>query len=920
MICFSRRTSATNCLYLPTCSNPRPDTDPFDHCLVAPRHAQWDITLDSTRTAVRGLRPSSATRDAPPWLLRALIHAESMCVDSDTAAGTPSSPVMLHLLRALIQRASRGDIHGEQSLEDMRLHHKKGDGTAMAHYRPLVVGTLFRRVLDRAVAVEVSRLLQPHESVAQTGFTPGRSHHDMVYVTHTATSAAATPHPTCPTAHYRDLPSIKARLDHPRTHEPCTVATLDISNAYPSIDMNTLWHILVARGLDTPATRLMLMCMRGTRVSIKFGRDPRGTTPQRVYRGTSQGSPYSPIAWRAYLLGLPTRMPGVQALIYADDIALLATTQRRLSTAMHTITPVLTERGLALSGPKSKVAHAGPPPFQPRTCPVPPLGHTPVLDHTSPDPTPLTLLGHNLVLGDQSHHVALRLRTAQRRLYAAARNVRGMALTALADATTAATIAQVYFLPVFDQGVSTPELHRDHYPPLMRVWEQAVREAAWVTPIGKGQFSHATREGIRAALGLLPGRPIQRLHKIRQLARALRYPRGSPMRDALMVEWRLSHNDWCIRQRKRRDWMTRPHHMNGDQWLACKWTYAGIRWGAKCDVLAALDDIQPHSPQHWRQRVRAAWDRMDTHVLTTGETNDDIDLIHKDMQYMEYSYALWIRHQRNHNLTHHNSLVEVVPLLSLLGLGAPVPAADGPRGLATSLRLAVAAGGARALVGYREYTNIPRDDLTTCKLCHGAVWKRRWLEHLATNCLHPRLVHERGVAARGVVAAAGRGGTALTWCDTDGATPPDVMYESRLWLQVWTGDETHIAPSPWTADTPCELTPAQSQEPPVGPASPLCRWSVVWMALVWGLPVPGGVIPDYNPGGCRAEAARPDARRSSRGSPARRRAIMLATAGLVVAAAEEMAAAYDNEYIGVLKEFLEEWQRRQPRPGPGPPP
>ena len=47
---------------------------------------------------------------------------------------------------------------------------------------------------------------------------------------------------------------------------------------------------------------------------------------------------------------------------------------------------------------------------------------------------------------------------------------------------------------------------------------------------------------------------------------------------------------------------------------------------------------------------------------------------------------------------------------------------------------------------------------------------------------------------------------------------------------------------------------------------------------------------------------------------------MLATAGLVVAAAEEMAAAYDNEYIGVLKEFVEEWQRRQPRPGPGPPP
>ena len=50
---------------------------------------------------------------------------------------------------------------------------------------------------------------------------------------------------------------------------------------------------------------------------------------------------------------------------YADDIALLATTQRRLSTAMHTITPVLTERGLALSGPKSKVAHAGPSPRVP---------------------------------------------------------------------------------------------------------------------------------------------------------------------------------------------------------------------------------------------------------------------------------------------------------------------------------------------------------------------------------------------------------------------------------------------------------------------------------------------------------------------------------------------------------------------------
>ena len=898
---------------------PAPDADPFDHCLVAPRNTQWDVTLDQVQKAVRGLRPASSTRDAPPWLLRALVHAESVCVDADEADSQQSAPVLLQLLHALIQRASRGDIHGEQSLEDMRLHHKKGDGTAMSHYRPLVVGTLFRRVLDRTVAEEVNRLLQPHDSVAQTGFTPGRSHHDMVYITHTFASAAATPHPIPPLASYKALTTIAQRLAYPRTHDPCAVATLDISNAYPSVDMETLWHILTDRGLDTPATRLMLMCMRGTRVSVKFGRDPHGTAPQRVYRGTSQGSPYSPIAWRAYLLGLPTRMPGVQALIYADDVALLSTGPRALShmhLAMHTIAPVLTRRGLALSGAKTKVAEAGRGPGGVWTVPVPPVDNTIALNHTSPDPAPLTLLGHQLVLGDQSHHVALRRRTAQKRLYATARDVQGMALSSLpADATTAANIAQVFFLPVFDQGVSTPELHKDHYDQLMRVWEQAVREAAWVTPVGKGQFSHATQLGMQAALGLVPGHYTQRLHKIRQLARALRYPWGSPMRDALCLEWHLSLRDRDIRNR-RPTWTTRPTGMNGDTWLYTKWTYAGIRWGASQDVLGSLDLMRPAPSAEWRQRVTAAWGRMATHVR---RRDGDPDLAREDMQYMEYSYALWVQHKRNQGLASLHCLIEVAPLLSLMGLGAPIPAADGPRGLATSLRLVVSAGGARALVGYSEYKNIPRDAPTTCHLCHGAVYKRRWLEHLAVNCLHPRLVHERVKAARavaGMVTTAGRG---LPWCQPEGDTPDDVVAESQQWFQYWIRDANHITPSPWTADAPCPLAPAAPQEPPPDSAAPLRRWPVVWMALVWGLPVPDGVIRGYNPGGCRAEAARPHATRSSRGSPTRRRATMLATAGLVVAAAEEMAAAYNNGYVDILKDFVAKWQRRQRRLATGAP-
>ena len=46
---------------------------------------------------------------------------------------------------------------------------------------------------------------------------------------------------------------------------------------------------------------------------------------------------------------------------------------------------------------------------------------------------------------------------------------------------------------------------------------------------------------------------------------------------------------------------------------------------------------------------------------------------------------------------------------------------------------------------------------------------------------------------------------------------------------------------------------------------------------------------------------------------------MLATAGLVVAAAEEMAAAYNNGYVDILKDFVAKWQRRQRRLATGAP-
>ena len=167
-----------------------------------------------------------------------------------------------------------------------------------------------------------------------------------------------------------------------------------------------------------------------------------------------------------------------------------------------------------------------------------------------------------------------------------------------------------------------------------------------------------------------------------------------------------------------------------------------------------------------------------------------------------------------------------------------------------------------------------------------------------------------------MVTTAGRG---LPWCQPEGDTPDDVVAESQQWFQYWIRDANHIAPSPWTADAPCPLAPAAPQEPSPDSAAPLRRWPVVWMALVWGLPVPDGVIRGYNPGGCRAEAARPHATRSSRGSPTRRRATMLATAGLVVAAAEEMAAAHNNGYVDILKDFVAKWQRRQRRLATGAP-
>ena len=135
---------------------------------------------------------------------------------------------------------------------------------------------------------------------------------------------------------------------------------IDIKGAYDNVDIPTLLHLVRAKGIPLKIVAALQQLFAVKTITIQ--NDTENVGSRESYKGIPQGSPLSPLLFNVYMstLNETLRDTGVRAVIYADDVVMLARAPtveaavRNVNRAMCKLSNFLSYRGLTLGSDKSK--------------------------------------------------------------------------------------------------------------------------------------------------------------------------------------------------------------------------------------------------------------------------------------------------------------------------------------------------------------------------------------------------------------------------------------------------------------------------------------------------------------------------------------------------------------------------------------
>ncbi len=189
--------------------------------------------------------------------------------------------------------------------------YKKGPRTSISNYRPIVVLDTMRRVFENALLRDLLLDIVEPLNICQGGFRAKRGTIDQV-------------------ASLNEL--ILSRFK--KTGRWPIVAYLDIKSAYDRVDRALLWPLLEGKSCPSTLIRTLANLFHNVETTLNV----RGVASKSIVheRGLVQGSILSPILYALYINDLAERLRplgtskfgihSVPALLYADDIAMLADT------------------------------------------------------------------------------------------------------------------------------------------------------------------------------------------------------------------------------------------------------------------------------------------------------------------------------------------------------------------------------------------------------------------------------------------------------------------------------------------------------------------------------------------------------------------------------------------------------------------
>ena len=250
---------------------------------------------------------------------------------------------LIHLIVCLFNKIkNEGIVPVGWNRGIITLIHKKGLREILKNYRPVTViislSGLYSRVLNaRLEAVVESQSLIGED---QNGFRRGRRMADNNFVL--------------------DTIIWKSRALGKDVH----LAYIDISQAYDSVDRDILWKKLAGLGIGGMFLRSLQAIYKGDCVEAVVNGSK--TRPVFLRRGLRQGCSLSPLLFALYISDIGnelTAIPSgfevggllVSALLYADDIALVAKTSVELKELINRVKSQCEKLKLLISIEKSQI-------------------------------------------------------------------------------------------------------------------------------------------------------------------------------------------------------------------------------------------------------------------------------------------------------------------------------------------------------------------------------------------------------------------------------------------------------------------------------------------------------------------------------------------------------------------------------------
>ena len=215
---------------------------------------------------------------------------------------------------------------------------KKGDRRVCSNYRGITLLSLPGKVYSGVLERRVRRIVEPRIQEEQCGFRPGRGTVDQLYTLCRILEGAW------------------------EFAQPVHMCFVDLEKAFDRVPRGVLWGVLREYGVSDPLIRAVRSLYDRCQSLVRIAGNKSDLFPVRV--GLRQGCPLSPILFIIFMDRISRHSQGVEgvrfgdlrirSLLFADDVVLLASSDRDLQLSLDQFAAECEAAGMRISTSKSE--------------------------------------------------------------------------------------------------------------------------------------------------------------------------------------------------------------------------------------------------------------------------------------------------------------------------------------------------------------------------------------------------------------------------------------------------------------------------------------------------------------------------------------------------------------------------------------